>query len=91
MTLSRLSAQGDGWPMQVIAIEFTEHPKYGKKLSLPVEKKTEIWPVFIILRSTVLQCLSLGTVSIPAGHFFIWNYTVSIIHLMNVTMTLNTF
>lgn len=56
--------------MQVIAIEFTEHPKYGKKLSLPVEKKTEIWPVFIILRSTVLQCLSLGTVSIPAGHFF---------------------
>lgn len=77
--------------MQVIAIEFTEHPKYGKKPSLLVEKKMESWRVFIILRSTVLQCLSLGTVSIPAGHFFVWNYTVSIINLIIVTMILNVF
>ena len=77
--------------MQVIAIEFTEHPKYGKKPSLPVEKKMESWRVFILLRSTVLQCLSLGTVSIPSGRFFIWNYTVAIIHSIIVTMILKVF
>lgn len=77
--------------MQVIAIEFTEHPKYGRKPSLPVEKKMESWRVFIMLRSTVLQCLSLDTVSIPAGHFFIRNYYVAIIHLIIVTMILHVF
>lgn len=77
--------------MQVIAIEFTEHPKYGKKPSLPAEKKTESWRVFTILRSTALQCLSLGTVSIPNGHFFIWNYTIVSIHLITATVILNVF
>lgn len=89
MIQSILSAPGNGCPTQVIATEFTEHQKYGKKPSLPVEKKMESWRVFIILKSTVLQCHSLGTVSIPSGHFFlIRDYTVAIIHLIIVTMIL---
>lgn len=77
--------------MWAIAIEFTEHPKYGKQPSLPAEKKMESWRVFIILRSTVLHCLSLGTVSIPAGHFFIWNHTVAITRLIIATVILDVF
>lgn len=69
MIQSILNAPENGWPMQVIATEFTEHQKYGKKPSLPVEKRMESWQAFIILKSTVLQCHSSGTVSIPEDHF----------------------
>lgn len=61
---SILNAPGNGCPMQVIATGFIEHQKYGKKPNLPVEKKMESWQAFIILKSTVLHCHSLGTVSI---------------------------
>lgn len=78
--------------MQVIATEFIEHQKYGKKPSLPVEKKMESWQAFIILKSTALQCHSSGTVSIPDDHFFffflIWDYAFAIIHLIIITMVL---
>lgn len=88
MIQSILNAPVNGCPMQVIATEFIEHQKYGKKPSLPVEKKMESWRAFIMLKSTVLQCHSSGTVSIPAGHFLkkIWDYTLAFIHLIIVTM-----